>query len=89
MIAIGLSHDLPRFCKINYFFEVSSGPRKGWGKFFHAQWLVHGSKTLLQEASHPRALYWLNECEVSDRYKRKAASATRAKCAEMDEAVQV
>ncbi|KAI0748472.1 S-adenosyl-L-methionine-dependent methyltransferase [Daedaleopsis nitida] len=53
------------FCKINYFFEkkVSSGPHKGWGKFFHAQWLVHGSKTLLQEASHPRALYWLNECE--------------------------
>lgn len=65
-IALRLSPNLSRFCKINYFFEtqVSSGTHKGqWEKFFHTQWLVHGSKTLLQEASHPRALYWLKECE--------------------------
>ncbi|RDX56375.1 S-adenosyl-L-methionine-dependent methyltransferase [Lentinus brumalis] len=50
------------FCRINYFFEEPV-EGKGWRKFFHAQWLVHGSKTLLQEAAHPRALYWLNECD--------------------------
>ncbi|KAI0723866.1 S-adenosyl-L-methionine-dependent methyltransferase [Cerioporus squamosus] len=52
------------FCRINYFFEEQvDGKHKSWRKFFHAQWLVHGSKTLLQEAAHPRALYWLNECD--------------------------
>ncbi len=56
---LGLLH---RFCRINYFFEEPV-EGKGWRKFFHAQWLVHGSKTLLQEAAHPRALYWLNECD--------------------------
>ncbi|RPD66509.1 S-adenosyl-L-methionine-dependent methyltransferase, partial [Lentinus tigrinus ALCF2SS1-7] len=53
------------FCKINYFFEkLVKG--QGMKKFFHAQWLVHGSKTLLQEVAHPRALYWLNECDDLD-----------------------
>lgn len=31
-------------------------------KHFHAQWLQHGSQTLLQEAAHPRGLFRLNEC---------------------------
>ena len=42
---------------------VSSGSQKSWKKFFHAQWLQHGSQTILQESSHSRALFWLNECE--------------------------
>ncbi|KAI1794705.1 S-adenosyl-L-methionine-dependent methyltransferase [Ganoderma leucocontextum] len=48
------------FCKINYFYE-ESGPQRQ--KFFHAQWLQHGSQTFLQEAAHSRALFWLNECD--------------------------
>ena len=56
--------DFGRFCKICFLYEkVSCGPHKGRTKFFHAQWLQHGSQTLLQESSHSRALFWLNECE--------------------------
>lgn len=31
-------------------------------KHFHAQWLQHGSQTLLQEAAHSGGLFRLNEC---------------------------
>lgn len=42
---------------IRYFFE-DEGVKK-----FHAQWFTHSSKTLLQEAGHPHALYlMLSEC---------------------------
>ncbi|KAG1798810.1 hypothetical protein EV424DRAFT_1440198 [Suillus variegatus] len=45
------------FCMIRYFFE-DEGVKK-----FHAQWFTHSSKTLLQEAGHPHALYlMLSEC---------------------------
>lgn len=48
---------LKRFCVIRYFFE-DEGVKK-----FHAQWFTHSSKTLLQEAGHPNALYlMLSEC---------------------------
>ncbi|KAI0822767.1 S-adenosyl-L-methionine-dependent methyltransferase [Trametes gibbosa] len=50
------------FCKILYMFErVDKLGRRS--KHFHAQWLQHGSQTLLQEAAHPRGLFWLNECD--------------------------
>ncbi|KAI0318825.1 hypothetical protein OF83DRAFT_1291445 [Amylostereum chailletii] len=39
------------FAKIAYLFE-----EKGV-KSFHAQWFVHGSKTILQELAHPRGLF--------------------------------
>ncbi|KAI0780552.1 S-adenosyl-L-methionine-dependent methyltransferase [Trametes elegans] len=45
------------FCQIAYMYETRRG------KFFHARWLQHGSKTLLQEAANPRVLFWLDECE--------------------------
>ncbi|OBZ65761.1 Acetolactate synthase, mitochondrial [Grifola frondosa] len=57
------------FCKICYMFEKEvsvksqSGTEKIWKKFFHGQWLQHGSQMLLQETAHPKALYWLNECD--------------------------
>ncbi|KAG2063855.1 S-adenosyl-L-methionine-dependent methyltransferase [Suillus decipiens] len=45
------------FCMVRYFFE-DEGVKK-----FHAQWFTHSSKTLLQEAGHPHALYlMLSEC---------------------------
>ncbi|KAI0636601.1 S-adenosyl-L-methionine-dependent methyltransferase [Trametes polyzona] len=54
--------DTKWFCKISYMFEKID--RKGRpSKWFHAQWLQHGSQTLLQEAAHPRGLFWLNECD--------------------------
>ncbi|KAH9945791.1 S-adenosyl-L-methionine-dependent methyltransferase [Epithele typhae] len=49
------------FCKICYFFEEEGS--KSWKKMFHAQWLQHGAQTLLQESAHPRALFWLTECD--------------------------
>ncbi|KAI0647432.1 S-adenosyl-L-methionine-dependent methyltransferase [Trametes meyenii] len=50
------------FCKICFMFEQqdSEGRLK---KYFHAQWLQHASQTLLQEAAHPRVLFWLHECD--------------------------
>jgi len=56
----GLHTCLPhcyRFCKICYFFE-----QKG-EKYFHGQWFVHGSKTLLQETAHPQSLFLTNACD--------------------------
>ena len=32
-------------------------------KMFHGQWFVHGSKTILQETAHSKALYLINKCE--------------------------
>ncbi|KAL4067750.1 hypothetical protein V8B97DRAFT_1915370 [Scleroderma yunnanense] len=50
------------FCRIRYLFQDKSGRKR-----FHAQWLTHSSKTLLQEVGHPQALYlMLNECENID-----------------------
>ncbi|OCH93875.1 S-adenosyl-L-methionine-dependent methyltransferase [Obba rivulosa] len=57
------------FCKICYMYEkeevVKSGTKRTriLKKFFHAQWLQHGSQTLLQETAHSKALFWLNECD--------------------------
>ncbi|TFK42486.1 S-adenosyl-L-methionine-dependent methyltransferase [Crucibulum laeve] len=42
---------------ICYFYECEGE------KMFHGQWFIHGSKTLLQEVSHSKALYLTNECE--------------------------
>jgi DNA (cytosine-5)-methyltransferase 1 len=53
---IDLKLNTNRFCQIFYFFE-----EKGQ-KLFHGQWLVHGSKTILQEAAHSRSLYLINSC---------------------------
>jgi DNA (cytosine-5)-methyltransferase 1 len=30
---------------------------------FHGQWFSHGSKTILQETSHSKALYFLDTCD--------------------------
>lgn len=52
----------PRFCQIRYLFQEKGGQKK-----FHGQWLTHSSKTFLQEAGHPQALYLLlDECEDID-----------------------
>ncbi|KAI0672839.1 S-adenosyl-L-methionine-dependent methyltransferase [Trametes maxima] len=50
------------YAMICYMFEQqdSAGRLK---KYFHAQWLQHASQTLLQEAAHPRVLFWLHECD--------------------------
>ncbi|KAF7327760.1 BAH domain-containing protein [Mycena kentingensis (nom. inval.)] len=45
------------FVRIQYFYESASG-----SKYFHGQWLVHGSRTLLQELSHSQELMEINEC---------------------------
>ncbi|KAF8201752.1 C5-DNA-methyltransferase [Pholiota molesta] len=42
-----------------YFFE----PPNGTMKMFHGLWFSHGSKTLLQETSHSKALYLLGTCD--------------------------
>ncbi|KAF9454585.1 S-adenosyl-L-methionine-dependent methyltransferase [Macrolepiota fuliginosa MF-IS2] len=47
------------FCQIFYFFE------KNGKKLFHGQWLVHGSKTILQEAAHSKSLYLINSCATN------------------------
>jgi len=50
-----------RFCQIRYFHEkVISGKKQ---KLFHGLWFVHGSKTILQEVSHSKALYMLETCD--------------------------
>ncbi|KAF8911019.1 S-adenosyl-L-methionine-dependent methyltransferase [Gymnopilus junonius] len=49
------------FCQIRYFFEKPS--RQGSIKMFHGLWFTHGSKTLLQETSHSKALYLLKCCD--------------------------
>ncbi|PPR01483.1 hypothetical protein CVT26_015106 [Gymnopilus dilepis] len=49
------------FCQIRYFFEIPS--KSGTVKMFHGHWFMHGSKTLLQETSHSKALYLLNQCD--------------------------
>ncbi|KAF4614568.1 hypothetical protein D9613_003147 [Agrocybe pediades] len=48
------------FCQIRSFFEDDD--RKHTKKF-HGLWFSHGSKTLLQETSHSKALYLLNACD--------------------------
>ena len=45
-----------RFCKICYFFEDEGQ------KSLHGQWFTHGSKTLLQETAHTKALFLMNSC---------------------------
>ncbi|VDC06693.1 unnamed protein product [Peniophora sp. CBMAI 1063] len=47
------------FARIVYLHD--GGNKKGFK--FHAQWLTHSSKTMLQEFSHPNELLWLKECE--------------------------
>ncbi|KAF5357987.1 hypothetical protein D9756_001474 [Leucocoprinus leucothites] len=47
------------FCQILYFFEEKKK------KLFHGQWLVHGSKTILQEAAHSKSLFLINSCETN------------------------
>ncbi|EGO21115.1 hypothetical protein SERLADRAFT_417509 [Serpula lacrymans var. lacrymans S7.9] len=50
------------FCVIQYLFETSDGHKR-----FHAQWLAHSSKTLLQETGHPHALFLMTtDCEDID-----------------------
>ncbi|KAF8643762.1 hypothetical protein AX16_008781 [Volvariella volvacea WC 439] len=44
------------FCRICYFFEEKHQ------KYFHGQWFVHGSKTILQETAHSKSLYLTMEC---------------------------
>jgi DNA (cytosine-5)-methyltransferase 1 len=52
---------LRRFCKICYFFE--GGGKGAKSKMFHAQWYLHGSKTILQETAHSQSLYLTNTCD--------------------------
>ncbi|KXN86923.1 DNA (cytosine-5)-methyltransferase 1A, partial [Leucoagaricus sp. SymC.cos] len=47
------------FCLIFYFME------KKEQKLFHGQWLVHGSKTILQEAAHSKSLFLINSCHTN------------------------
>ncbi|RDB21087.1 DNA (cytosine-5)-methyltransferase 1A [Hypsizygus marmoreus] len=49
------------FCRICYFFEKVEKGKKV--KMFHGQWYTHGSKTILQETAHSKALYLTNKCE--------------------------
>ncbi|KAI0032194.1 S-adenosyl-L-methionine-dependent methyltransferase [Vararia minispora EC-137] len=46
------------FARIQYFFEQHGQ------KVFHGQWLTHGSKTVLQELSHPNGLFYLKSCDT-------------------------
>ncbi|KAF5387544.1 hypothetical protein D9757_006543 [Collybiopsis confluens] len=46
------------FIRIWYFYENIEEETK----MFHGQWFEHGSKTLLQQTSHSRALYLTNTC---------------------------
>ncbi|KAF9473771.1 S-adenosyl-L-methionine-dependent methyltransferase [Pholiota conissans] len=50
-----------QFCQIRYFFEEKSP--MGVVKKFHGLWFNHGSKTILQETSHSKALYLLDSCD--------------------------
>lgn len=34
-------------------------------KLFHGQWMVHGSKTILQEAAHSKSLFLINSCATN------------------------
>lgn len=61
-----------RFVKICYMYEeptakyvtLSDGKRQRLSrKMFHGQWYQHGSRLLLQEMAHPRALYLLDSCD--------------------------
>ncbi|EPQ57871.1 S-adenosyl-L-methionine-dependent methyltransferase [Gloeophyllum trabeum ATCC 11539] len=45
------------FCEIQYFYQC--GP----DKMFHARWLEHGSKTILEELADPSCLFYVNECD--------------------------
>lgn len=47
-----------RFCQIKYFFKTAKGKAE-----FHGQWYLHGSKTILNELSHPQSLYPIAMCE--------------------------
>ncbi|EMD38163.1 hypothetical protein CERSUDRAFT_122915 [Gelatoporia subvermispora B] len=57
------------FCKICYMYEDEEVRKSGTKrtrvlkKYFHAQWLQHGSQTLLQETAHSKSLFWLTECD--------------------------
>ncbi|KAI0929230.1 hypothetical protein AcW1_006224 [Taiwanofungus camphoratus] len=57
------------FCKICYMFEVEEVIKSKYGratvnrKYFHGQWLQHGSQMLLQETAHSKGLFYLNECD--------------------------
>ncbi len=53
---------LHRFCQIRFFFERKS-KTGNVEKMFHGLWFSHGSKTLLQETSHSKALYLLGTCD--------------------------
>ncbi|KAJ7784448.1 S-adenosyl-L-methionine-dependent methyltransferase [Mycena metata] len=50
------------FIKISYFFEDTDKTGKPLKKF-HGTWLVHGSRTLVQEAAHSQELFLLEECD--------------------------
>ncbi|KJA27122.1 hypothetical protein HYPSUDRAFT_212781 [Hypholoma sublateritium FD-334 SS-4] len=50
------------FCQIRYFFERKS-QTGNTEKMFHGLWFSHGSKTILQETSHSKALYLLGTCD--------------------------
>lgn len=50
-------------------FEVEEVIKSKYGratvnrKYFHGQWLQHGSQMLLQETAHSKGLFYLNECD--------------------------
>lgn len=52
---------LYRFCQIRYFFEKTIHGVKI--KMFHGLWFHHGSRTVLQETAHSKALYLLDACD--------------------------
>ncbi|KAL6300510.1 S-adenosyl-L-methionine-dependent methyltransferase [Sparassis latifolia] len=57
------------FCKICYMYEKAdtvkskSKTETVRKKYFHAQWLQHGSQVLLQETAHSNGLFFINECD--------------------------
>lgn len=62
-----------RYCEILYLFRVADASGE-WRDYLHVRWYAHGSKTILQEASHPHALYLTSECDDID------AGSVVAKC---------
>lgn len=52
-------------CRFGEVIQLYDEPRKkGNLKMMHIRWLVHASKTILQEAHHPRELFATYDCDL-------------------------
>lgn len=50
-----------RFCRICYFFSDAEDNTKK----FHGHWFEHGSRTLMKEVAHSKALFQMKTCDAS------------------------